>query len=65
MLQALLRRNKTKPTGVTCQYCGWNGTPEQIYKSKVMNTDSSIYEIKCCPKCMRNGGLIIHEDHNK
>ena len=66
MLQSLLKTlKKEKPTGATCGYCGWNGPAESLHKTKVMNTDSSTYEIRVCPRCMRNGGIVYHADPPK
>lgn len=63
MLQTLLNKvKKPRPTGVTCDYCGWNGTVEEVATARVMNTDSSVYTIKTCPRCGRNGGLIVHPE---
>jgi hypothetical protein len=54
--------NKPKQTGVTCEYCGWHGTKEDVFKATVMNEDSSKYIIDTCPNCMRNGGLKFYDD---
>jgi hypothetical protein len=60
-VQGLLHKlRKTKPTGITCEYCGWNGESEDLHKAKVLNTDGTPYEIRVCPDCLRNGGLIDH-----
>ena len=62
MLKPLLERvRKPKPTGVVCEYCGWKGAKEDIPTARVMNTDSSIYNIRICPRCQRNGGLYDYD----
>ena len=59
LLDKLFNRNKTKPQGeVYCERCGWEGSVSEIFKTQVMNTDSSKYVIEVCPQCMRNGRLV-------
>lgn len=58
--ELLLKIRKLQPTGITCEYCGWNGTEEELQKAKYLNTDGSPYMIRVCPECQRNGGLVDH-----
>ncbi len=60
MLKNLLKRKPPK-TGVSCHYCGWNGSKEELASAKVLNTDGTPYTIAVCPQCARNGGLDYHE----
>jgi predicted RNA-binding Zn-ribbon protein involved in translation (DUF1610 family) len=56
------KKSKAKPTGVTCEYCGWNGPKDKVIKAFVMNEDSTRYTINTCPNCLRNGGLVFHDE---
>jgi hypothetical protein len=63
-MRALLQKVfKPKPTGITCEYCGWNGSATELQKAKYLNTDGTPYEIRVCPQCQRNGGLFDHDSH--
>jgi hypothetical protein len=62
-MRALLQKIiKPKPTGITCEYCGWNGTAEELQSAKYLNTDGTPYSIRVCPQCQRNGGLFDHDN---
>jgi hypothetical protein len=52
---------RTKPTGVHCEFCGWNGTTADVISAPKVNEDGAVYQIKTCPSCMRNGGLIFYD----
>jgi hypothetical protein len=52
---------KPKPTGVTCEYCGWHGTKDDVLKSPRLNEDGAVYQITTCPNCLRNGGLVFYD----
>lgn len=63
-MRALLQKIiKPKPTGITCEYCGWNGPAEELASAKYLNTDGTPYAIRVCPQCQRNGGLYDHDHH--
>ena len=57
----LTRIIKPKPSGVTCEYCGWNGSADDVLKAPRLNEDGVVYQISSCPNCMRNGGLVYHD----
>ncbi len=60
MLKNLWKR-KPAPMGVSCHYCHWNGTKEELASAKVLNTDGTPYAIAVCPSCAHNGGLVYHD----
>jgi hypothetical protein len=60
IVQALLSVvSKPKPTGASCEYCGWHGARSDILMSPRLNEDGTVYQITTCPSCMRNGGLVL------
>jgi len=52
---------KPKPTGASCEYCGWHGQKEDVLKSPRLNEDGVVYQINTCPSCLRNGGLVFYD----
>ncbi len=52
---------RPRPTGVTCEYCGWSGAKDGLLKSPRLNEDGTVYQIMTCPQCLRNGGLIFYD----
>ena len=61
MLSLLRKLKKALQTGVTCDFCGWNGSKDDLHSARVLNTDGTPYTIQVCPQCRRNGGLVFHE----
>jgi hypothetical protein len=52
--------DKPKKTGAHCEYCEWTGPAADVLKSPRLNEDGTTYQITTCPRCMRNGGIVIY-----
>lgn len=52
--------DRPKKTGAQCEYCGWSGPAADVLKSPRLNEDGTTYQITTCPRCMRNGGIVIY-----
>ncbi len=52
---------RPNPSGVSCDYCGWTGTPDEVVKTPRLNEDGAVYQIQSCPECQRNGGLVFYD----
>jgi hypothetical protein len=51
--------DRPKKSGAHCEFCGWTGPSGDVLKSPRLNEDGTTYQITTCPRCMRNGGIVI------